>query len=446
MAGESGWKEDAVCCIIIIDTAGHGWYYIPAKAMNIIVTAYLITAFICLESAVSIYRMNPQSRLNRIYTLLAASFTVYSAVMIQFLISSDESACMVWYRVFAFMACLFTMLGVRYFLELTGAVSITGNRSVIASLYLLPCVFALPAMSFAPVVSGFTRTTWGWEIIMKDSVWAKCFFSYLLGCYGVCVALAIRWRLVAEKDHIKKQATVIVLSGLAGAAGMLHLFFSSLHSGALNSDAGIHFYNLFCLLTFVLGIRFAIIRYRLMTLVPANPAVELFAGMHDAIFVTDATGEIVFTNDNAGCSGKPGPGSTIYDFFSPGETLKNQAEELIAGRPLLQPVSVAPYGQSRGNTAADVFLHGIKNEIGELIGFMFIARENRGLGDIQERFQLTNRELEIALLLNDGLSAREISAECDIALPTAKTHIHNIYRKTGLRNRVEISNLLNKNT
>jgi DNA-binding CsgD family transcriptional regulator len=139
-------------------------------------------------------------------------------------------------------------------------------------------------------------------------------------------------------------------------------------------------------------------------------------------------------------------GKVIYTLFHGGESLKLQIDEIISGQIINQTVTTFLLSEKNNVSGIDLNPHSIRNEIGECIGFMILARENKGLVNIQERFHLTNRELEVLLLLNDGLSAREISDECEISLLTTKTHIHNIYRKTELRNRVEISNLLNKNT
>lgn len=53
-------------------------------------------------------------------------------------------------------------------------------------------------------------------------------------------------------------------------------------------------------------------------------------------------------------------------------------------------------------------------------------------------YKLTNREIEIALLVRQGLSHREISDKLFIALKTVENHIHNIYEKTRVKNKVAL--------
>ncbi|HPG52398.1 MAG: helix-turn-helix transcriptional regulator [Spirochaetes bacterium] len=103
-----------------------------------------------------------------------------------------------------------------------------------------------------------------------------------------------------------------------------------------------------------------------------------------------------------------------------------------------------PHGGQTG--IVELFMYPLINEIGACAGVLIIAREQTGLSDLQRHARLTHRELELLLLIGNGLSAGEIADECGIALQTAKSHIHNIYRKTGLSNRVELANLLNKHS
>lgn len=56
-----------------------------------------------------------------------------------------------------------------------------------------------------------------------------------------------------------------------------------------------------------------------------------------------------------------------------------------------------------------------------------------------ERLQgLTPREREIALLLRDGVSNKRLAQCLGLGLPTVKTHLLNLFRKTGARSRTEL--------
>jgi two-component system, NarL family, nitrate/nitrite response regulator NarL len=53
--------------------------------------------------------------------------------------------------------------------------------------------------------------------------------------------------------------------------------------------------------------------------------------------------------------------------------------------------------------------------------------------------RLTARELEIARLIERGLTNRDIAAELCIEQATVKNHVHNLLAKLGVRNRSEVS-------
>ena len=57
------------------------------------------------------------------------------------------------------------------------------------------------------------------------------------------------------------------------------------------------------------------------------------------------------------------------------------------------------------------------------------------------RFGITQREQEIILLICEGRSNREIKDLLFLSLQSVKDHIYRIYRKTGVKNRVQLANL-----
>jgi len=58
-----------------------------------------------------------------------------------------------------------------------------------------------------------------------------------------------------------------------------------------------------------------------------------------------------------------------------------------------------------------------------------------------KKYEITRREAEIILEICKGKSNRQISEELFITLQTVKDHIYRIYSKTGVNNRVQLTNL-----
>jgi len=61
--------------------------------------------------------------------------------------------------------------------------------------------------------------------------------------------------------------------------------------------------------------------------------------------------------------------------------------------------------------------------------------------EIAARFGISAREREVVLLLNEGLGNREIAEKLFVSVATVKTHVHNIYEKTGVKGRYELFRL-----
>jgi DNA-binding CsgD family transcriptional regulator len=58
------------------------------------------------------------------------------------------------------------------------------------------------------------------------------------------------------------------------------------------------------------------------------------------------------------------------------------------------------------------------------------------------KYNISSREKEILHLLARGMSYKETGAALFISLPTAKTHVMNIYKKTNVNSKVELINLI----
>ena len=57
---------------------------------------------------------------------------------------------------------------------------------------------------------------------------------------------------------------------------------------------------------------------------------------------------------------------------------------------------------------------------------------------------LTSREAEVAEKVSQGLQNKEIAGELGIADGTVRIHVHNIFKKFGIQNRVELANRLRR--
>jgi DNA-binding NarL/FixJ family response regulator len=98
-------------------------------------------------------------------------------------------------------------------------------------------------------------------------------------------------------------------------------------------------------------------------------------------------------------------------------------------------------------SAADLAYAAIGALKGELdcspeVSALLCERLAQYAGAGQEPESLTRREREIALLIGDGLSNKEIAKDLKIGPSTVKNHVHNILDKLGVRRRAAIPHQL----
>jgi len=73
---------------------------------------------------------------------------------------------------------------------------------------------------------------------------------------------------------------------------------------------------------------------------------------------------------------------------------------------------------------------------------LYVARQANGLETVLAGLGVTKREREIIQLVCTGKTNREIEACLYVSEKTVKFHLYNAYRKLGIRNRVELVNLV----
>jgi two-component system, NarL family, nitrate/nitrite response regulator NarL len=58
---------------------------------------------------------------------------------------------------------------------------------------------------------------------------------------------------------------------------------------------------------------------------------------------------------------------------------------------------------------------------------------------LRQRALLTRREREVAVLVSEGLSNKEVGRRLNLSESTVKTHLHNIYNKIRVPNRTALT-------
>lgn len=72
------------------------------------------------------------------------------------------------------------------------------------------------------------------------------------------------------------------------------------------------------------------------------------------------------------------------------------------------------------------------------IKYGFFAKGKKDLEATLQTLELTNREKDICRLLLENLPYKEIAGKLSISVDTVKTHVSNLYKKNGFKNRKEL--------
>ena len=86
----------------------------------------------------------------------------------------------------------------------------------------------------------------------------------------------------------------------------------------------------------------------------------------------------------------------------------------------------------------------ITDSFNDFIGILVISKESRSLLSMRTQYRITEKQFRIMELLINGRSNREISEMLSIHKRTVETHVLSIYSKLGIKNRIELLNLVSE--
>lgn len=119
----------------------------------------------------------------------------------------------------------------------------------------------------------------------------------------------------------------------------------------------------------------------------------------------------------------------VLDMF-----FRNSSSEIIAVISLLRSKSQGDF------TAQEITLLETIHDFMEFsLNTVYLPKRDAERSNLQARYQLTDRELDVVELLISGASNKEIARRIDMGLATLKTHLNHIFRKTSVQSRTELT-------
>jgi DNA-binding CsgD family transcriptional regulator len=152
-------------------------------------------------------------------------------------------------------------------------------------------------------------------------------------------------------------------------------------------------------------------------------------------------------------------GAFVFALFRSGKALRHQRQtirvltSLYLGQAVLVVGSLFASGRIEALRTVFLFFFLSWHLVPILLMNVYLGKHHGGASTVQkdfdthlqefcDRFEISKREREVISLISKGLSNQEISDALYISLQTVKDHIHRIFVKTGVKNRVQLTNLI----
>lgn len=114
-----------------------------------------------------------------------------------------------------------------------------------------------------------------------------------------------------------------------------------------------------------------------------------------------------------------------------------RGNDIIAVLTMLRAADSGPFSQEELALLRDLqpFLEYSLNAV-------YLPRRYRERDSVQQRYSLTDRELDVVELIVAGASNKHIARELGLSLATVKTHLQHVFHKLGVSSRTGISALV----
>ena len=242
---------------------------------------------------IALYK-NSKSRLNRLCALANIPFAIWALAFSHFHYAASPESAMFWMNIASIGWCSFSFTASLYYLAITGHEKILRNRAVMITFGLLAVFFTVQQW-MGHLIMDLVKQPYGWSPVWAMSPLTYIFFFY----YGIpiagCIYLAYNaWRK-ANGLREKKQAKVLWITPT------ICLVFGSV-TDMLLPILGIGLVppiGVMIVLVWAGGLVYAITRYGLMNLTPAEAADKILSTMGDALMLIDPNGKIINANQAA---------------------------------------------------------------------------------------------------------------------------------------------------
>ena len=260
--------------------------------MNIFSFILTILSVIYAFLGFKVIQLDKRSPLNRLFFALNLGLIVWSLASVFYISAQDEATCVFWYKLSSVGFYLFIGIALHFFLEYSKKKYLLKKWWLYIILYLPGLVFSYMEITVDFYAKAYSLGSNGWTISVRtDSMWFWASIVYVIAYVGACALISYKFKKTANAKREQKQARVLfITASVSLLAGILILIFTTILaidipdvtpiSGAIWS----------------VGIFYAIVKYKLLSMTPSFIAENLFQTIVDSVILTDSTGHILSVN------------------------------------------------------------------------------------------------------------------------------------------------------
>lgn len=355
---------------------------------------------------IQVFRMEPSSSRNRWFLAFCMSFAVWSFAYIFVYPDHPKDQIWFWYRISSIGWCAFPAISLNFMISLTrfGRRKNAGmTRDIFRyALFLPSIVFIVRAFSGTLIAKDFTVHAWG-NIEVQDisSPWYWAYLIYMGFTTISGLLLVALWGIKTSKKNEKKQSLWIVTTGvIALTTGVLFNILLPSFSHVANFLPAI---APLTGLIWMVGIRRAIRKYRLLEISPQIAAEEIISNIIDVVFLLNPDGSFRKANRSSeillGYSENELKKKNFGEIFEKSETARYKLLDIrkCVSNQLQWEDSLKPL---KGKMIPmNCLLSCVKDHSGNAIGMLFVGQDLRLVKRLEKevkRSEIAERKLEKA--------------------------------------------------
>ncbi|MBN2078192.1 MAG: PAS domain-containing protein [Spirochaetes bacterium] len=386
-------------------------------------------------------RIDPRSSVNRLFFLVCLAMSLWTFGAVFAFSAETKDAFIFWFNLASLPNIIFYPLTVHFCLALTRLIPL---RPVVYAVIYAPAIpLYYRAATGTILFKDFVKAGDYWEFLPDyGSPWLAYIVVYYFTCMMAGAVCFIIWSRRARTKRERRQGRIIAVSMLISIVTVTvdEIFLSKIEGYTTKAVSPLLY------LIWMGGIWYAIARHQFLKLTPAMVSECIVANIDESFLLLDNDFTVIRVNQATerllNSDRKDLCQRHFSEIIEEGSGILDEMERMRDGE--FESISCRMHFRVAGGDPlfADTRMKMVRDAHGDIMGVMIIGNEVRGMKCFREHFRVSPREAEVARLLVEGYSRKEIAARMRLSAETVKTHITGVYNKLGVNNRMQMLTFL----